>query len=95
MGRSRLIFDERLMQILAVERAHHVRQWEARMAALEACASYLVSGKLIDAIYVQGEKVATLARRQRRPVQTLYNRLNFVRRTLAECVRQATAEAAS
>ena len=90
MGRSRLEFDDDLMRTLAAERTLHVRQWSRRLDALEECVERLdpSSRELVDTIYVQGEEVSALARQQGRPVQTLYNNLSFVRRSLAECVQR-------
>jgi RNA polymerase sigma-70 factor, ECF subfamily len=97
MGRSRLVFDDDLTQTLAAERASHVRQWGTRMAALEQCVEKLdsTSRDLVEAIYTHGEEIAALANRQGRPVQTLYNRLGFIRRALADCVIRTLAEGAS
>lgn len=95
-GRSRLEFDDDLMQTLAAERAQHVRQWSPRMEALETCVEKLdaASRVLVEAIYTQGIEVAALAQQQGRATQTIYNKLNFIRRALAGCVQQRMAEAA-
>ena len=96
-GRSRLEFDDDLMQTLAAERAQHVRQWSPRMEALEHCVEKLDAANrvLVEAIYTQGMEVGALAERQGRAPQTIYNKLNFIRRALAECVQRRMAEAAS
>lgn len=95
-GRSPLAFDNDLMQTLAAERAQHVRQWSPRMDALEHCVEKLdpASRELVDAVYTRGIEVGALAREQGRAAQTIYNKLNFVRRALAECVQRQLAEAA-
>ena len=84
------------MQTLAAERAQHVRQWSPRMEALEVCVEKLdpANRELVDAIYTHGMEVAALAQQQGRAPQTIYNKLNFIRRALAECVQQRMAEAA-
>jgi RNA polymerase sigma-70 factor (ECF subfamily) len=94
-GRSRLAFDDELMQTLAAERAQHVRQWSPRMEALEACVEKLdtASRDLVEAVYTQGVEVDVIARQQERAAQTIYNKLNFIRRALAECVQRQMAEA--
>ncbi len=94
-GRSRLEFDDDLMQTLAAERAQHVRQWSPRMEALEACVEKLdaANRELVEALYTRGVEVAALARQQGRAPQTIYNKLNFIRRALAECVQRRMAEA--
>jgi RNA polymerase sigma-70 factor (ECF subfamily) len=96
-GRSRLAFDDELMQTLAAERAVQVRQWSARAEALEVCVEKLdpASRELVEAIYTQGQAVDVVARQQGRAAQTMYNKLNFIRRALAECVQRRMAEAAS
>jgi RNA polymerase sigma-70 factor (ECF subfamily) len=96
-GRSRLEFDDELLQTLAAERAQHVRQWSPRMEALEECVGKLTPAQrtLVETIYSQGTEVAELAQRQARAPQTIYNQLNFIRRALAECVQRRMAGAAS
>jgi RNA polymerase sigma-70 factor (ECF subfamily) len=94
-GRSRLEFDDDLMQTLAAERAQHVRQWSPRVEALEACVEKLDAANraLVESIYTQGVEVGVLAQEQGRATQTIYNKLNFIRRALAECVQRRMAEA--
>ena len=96
-GGSRLEFDDDLMQTLAAERAQHVRQWTARMEALENCVEKLggADRELVEAFYTHGTEVGVLARQQGRAAQTIYNKLNFIRRALAECVQRRMAEAAA
>ncbi len=96
-GRSRLDFDDDLMQTLASERAQHVRQWSPRLEALETCVEKLDAAHrdLVEAVYTQGMEVAALAEQQGRAPQTIYNKLNFIRRALAECVQQRMVEASS
>ena len=96
-GRARVEFDDELLQTLADERAQQVRRWPARMEALEICVEKLepAQRELVDAIYTRGVEPAEIARQQGRAVQTLYNKLNFIRRALAECVQRQMAEAAS
>lgn len=96
-GRSRLEFDEALLETLAAERAQQVRGWGARMEALETCVEKLdaASRELVEAIYTRGVEAAMIARQQRRAPQTIYNKLNFIRRALAECVQRKMMEAAS
>lgn len=95
MGRSRLEFDDELVQTLALERVQHVRHWSTRMEALEVCAEKLdaANRELIEAIYTRGVEVGALAQQQGRAVQTIYNKLNLIRRMLAECVQRRMTEA--
>lgn len=96
-GRSKLDFDDELMQTLAAERAQQVRQWSPRMEALEACVEKLNRSNrdLVEAIYTQGMAIGVVAEQMGRAEQTLYNKLNIIRRALAECVQQRMAEASS
>ena len=96
-GRSRLEFDDELLQTLAEERAQQVRQWSARQEAMELCVEKLdtASRELVEAIYTHGVAVNVLAQQQGRAAQTIYNKLNFIRRALAECVQRRMVEAAS
>jgi RNA polymerase sigma-70 factor, ECF subfamily len=96
-GRSRLEFDDDLMQTLAAERAQQVQQWSLRMEALETCVQKLdpASRELVESIYTRGVDVGTLAQQQGRAAQTIYNKLNFIRRALAECVQRRMTEATS
>ncbi len=95
-GRSRLDFDDDLMQTLAAERAQHVLRWSPRMEALEVCVEKLdpAQRKLVEKIYTQGIAVGEVARQQGRAPQTIYNQLNFIRRALTECVERRMAGAA-
>ena len=95
-GRSRLDFDDDLMQTLAAERAQHVQRWSPRMEALEVCVEKLdpAQRKLVEKIYTQGIEVGEVARQQGRAPQTIYTQLNFIRRALAECVERRMAGAA-
>ncbi|MEY4813120.1 MAG: hypothetical protein RLZZ162_193 [Verrucomicrobiota bacterium] len=95
-GRSRLDFDDDLMQTLAAERAQHVLRWSPRMEALEVCVEKLdpAQRKLVEKIYTQGIDVGEVARQQGRAPQTIYNQLNFIRRALTECVERRLAGAA-
>jgi RNA polymerase sigma-70 factor (ECF subfamily) len=88
-------FDDRLLQILAAERALDVRRWSPRLEALESCLKRLdASGReLVQAVYNEGLDAAELAQRRGLAVQTIYNKLNYVRRALAECVQRRLAEA--
>lgn len=83
------------MQTLAAERAQHVRHLSPRMEALEDCVRKLEPSQreLVESIYTEGMDVGKVARRQGRAPQTIYNKLNFIRRPLAECVKQRVTEA--
>jgi RNA polymerase sigma-70 factor, ECF subfamily len=94
-GRSRLTFDDELLQVLAAERAIQVRDGNPRQEALDTCVEKLdaAARRLVDAVYLEGTEVTALAARQGQAVQTIYNRLSFIRRALADCVRRRMTEA--
>jgi RNA polymerase sigma-70 factor (ECF subfamily) len=89
-GRSRLKFDDDLMNTLAAERANQLSRHRTRFDALQECVAELPSGRreLVEAVYTHGEDVATVAKRVGRATQTVYNRLSAIRQVLAECVQR-------
>jgi RNA polymerase sigma-70 factor (ECF subfamily) len=94
-SRSPLIFTEELMHTLAAERIVDLETSPSRDAILEGCLQKLDSPArdLIEAVYLQSVDIKEFAARQGRAVQTIYNRLNFIRRVLTECVQQRLGEA--
>lgn len=95
-GRSRLAFDDELMQVLAAERAQDVRQQSnLRMELLEGCVEKLEDTQrdLVTAIYVEGRDVGAVAEESGRATQTIYNKLTGIRKALAECVQQQLSRA--
>lgn len=94
-GRCRLQFDDELMETLAAERVQHVRHWCARTEALEHCVEKLDTNSrvLVEAIYTDGTQAIEVARQQGCSPKTIYKKLNFIRRALAECVQRRLAEA--
>ncbi|MCX7430942.1 MAG: sigma-70 family RNA polymerase sigma factor [Planctomycetia bacterium] len=92
-ARSPHCFDDTLLAIIAAERVEHMRRQPARFAALEECLEELTAKDrdLLRAVYIDGEQIAALARALERAPQTVYNRLNALRRLLAECVSRRLA----
>jgi RNA polymerase sigma-70 factor (ECF subfamily) len=95
-ARSRLQFNESLLQMLAEERVADLANSEARIDALEVCLGKLdkTGQRLIEATYFEGSDIVSLAAQLGRAPQTLYNKLNLIRRALAECVERRLAEGA-
>lgn len=93
-ARSRLQFGDTLLEILSAERAVDMVQTDARHDALSHCMEKLDdSGRqLIEAAYLEGSDIGLLAEKLGRAKQTLYNKLNIIRRALAECVVRRIAE---
>ena len=95
-ARSPLRFDDRLLAILAVERIDDLAHYEARLVALESCLAALPEKDrgLLQAAYIDRAGINRLAEQLGRAPQTLYNRLNTLRRAVAACVeRRLAAEA--
>jgi RNA polymerase sigma-70 factor (ECF subfamily) len=95
-ARSRLHFDDELLQRLAEERMTDLEHREARLAAMDRCIEELddTGRELVREFYVNNTEVAALAARLGRAPQTLYNKLNILRRLLAECMQRRLAQEA-
>jgi RNA polymerase sigma-70 factor (ECF subfamily) len=89
-ARSRLHFDDELLERLAEERLADLDQREARLAAMDRCIEELdyPSRELVREFYLNRTEIADLAGRLGRAPQTLYNKLNALRRLLAECMKR-------
>ena len=94
-SRDRLRFGEAALDALARDRAESVRRRDERVAALQECLRNLDASEreLVQRAYGDEESIRDLARRDGKAAQTLYNRLNQIRRRLFECVAFKTAEA--
>lgn len=88
--RSKLVFSDELLEILAEERRDDISNVDARHDALNLCLQELDdrSRHLLQAAYVEDGSVIQLAEQLGRAPQTLYNRLNLLRRRLTDCVQQ-------
>jgi RNA polymerase sigma-70 factor (ECF subfamily) len=95
-ARSRLHFDEEVMERLAEERLPDLEHREARLAAMDRCIEELDdSGReLVREYYLNNAEVAALAERLGRAPQTLYNKLNTLRRLLTDCMKRRLAQEA-
>ena len=93
-ARSRLHFDDELLKRLAEERLADLDQREARLAAMDRCIEELdrPGRELVREFYLNKTEIAALASRLGRAPQTLYNKLNALRRLLAECMKRRLAQ---
>jgi RNA polymerase sigma-70 factor (ECF subfamily) len=93
-ARSKLHFDDELMERLAEERAPDLDRREARLAAMDRCLEELddAGRELVREFYLNNTQVAALAERLGRAPQTLYNKLNTLRRLLGDCMQRRVAE---
>ena len=91
-ARSPLYFDDNLLATLASERLADLPSREHRLDALAHCLSKLKVSEnhLIKAAYLDSTPngISKLAAQMNRAPQTLYNKLNLLRRQLAECVQR-------
>jgi RNA polymerase sigma-70 factor (ECF subfamily) len=92
-ARSPLCFDDRLLSVLAAERLADLGHREERLAALDRCLEKVPEKDrlLLQAAYIDQKGIASLAEELGRAPQTLYNRLNTLRRSLADCVERRLA----
>ena len=96
-ARSRLQFGDALMELISAERAQDIAHTDARHEALSLCMEQLDDSgrRLVEAAYLEGSDIGVLAEQLGRAKQTLYNKLNIIRRSLADCVtRRIASEAA-
>lgn len=93
-SRSRLVFSDDLLKTLAHERLQDVAHIESRHNALNACLRELdePSRRLLEAAYLEEGSVVKLAEKLERAPQTLYNKLNSLRRLLSHCVERRISE---
>lgn len=87
-GRHRLYFDDDLISTMADERVSQQKRSDARIEALDHCIAKLNNADrdLVFRAYEDGSSIKDIASQMGRSVQTLYNRLNRIRRGLVECV---------
>lgn len=95
-SRSRLHFDDELLERLAEERNADLENREARLAAMDRCIDELDAPgrELVREFYLNRTDVASLAQRLGRAPQTLYNKLNALRRLLTDCMKRRIAQEA-
>jgi len=93
-ARSRLVFSDDLIQTLAEERLQDVVNVDARHEALGKCLRALdePARRLLEAAYLEDGSVITLAEKLGRAPQTLYNKLNLLRKKLFRCVEKRLNE---
>jgi RNA polymerase sigma-70 factor (ECF subfamily) len=89
--RSRLVFDDELVALLAAELEEPAERAERQLAALEGCLERLPQKQreVIQARYAEGEAVQDIARRMARPENAVAALLYRIRKALAECMEAA------
>jgi RNA polymerase sigma-70 factor, ECF subfamily len=93
--RDKLRFSDRLVEELVDEEIEDASHWEQRREALMNCLKKLreKDRELIERRYRPGESGLSLAEFLERPVNSVYQSLGRIRRTLLECIhRELNAE---
>lgn len=88
-------FSDQFIEQLAEEQIEDTAHWEARRQALAKCLRKLreKDRELIERRYRPGENGLSLAEFLERPVNSVYQSLGRIRRTLLECIhRELSAE---
>jgi RNA polymerase sigma-70 factor (ECF subfamily) len=90
---DRLLFDEDLINALAIDFVEHVEVWDRQRSALRGCMQKLRARDrwLLDARYLSGVKTAQIAEQLGRPLSTVYSSLSRIRETLFRCVQSTIA----
>jgi RNA polymerase sigma-70 factor, ECF subfamily len=96
--RNAVFLSQALVEVIARQSEDSVDSLEDRRRALLACLSKLAPAdrELIRHRYAPGETGKSVARRLRRPANSVYQSLSRIRRALLECInRRLAAEARS
>lgn len=93
-SRNRLCFNQELLDTLATERDDEDEESDARLEVLRDCLAQLPQHEreLLMEVYAEGRSIREIAERRGKAAQTLYNRLNLIRRKLFIEVQQALAQ---
>jgi RNA polymerase sigma-70 factor (ECF subfamily) len=93
-ARSPFSLSPELLETLARERLADLPHQDRRMQALERCLHALPpkSRHLLEAAYASHGGITEMAAQIQRAPRTLYNKLNHLRRLLAECVLRRLQE---
>ncbi|MEY5011151.1 MAG: hypothetical protein RLZZ253_2290 [Verrucomicrobiota bacterium] len=93
-ARAPVFLSPELLETLARERLKDLQHQDSRMQALERCLAALPreTRSLLQAAYANHGGITELATQLHRAPRTLYNKLNHLRRLLAECVLRRIQE---
>ena len=91
--RDRLVFDEDVLELLAVEVADDADAYEAERNALDECLGKLDAAqrKLLDAAYAPGVRMDELATSMGRSPMSFYKALHRIRLALMDCTQRVLA----
>lgn len=87
MKRSRLVFSDELLDILADEGKGRAEELEAKRRAVKFCVSKLMGDEqtMLNGCYKEGGSIKQFAKNMGLTVNTVYKRLNKVRINLLKC----------
>lgn len=90
VSRSRLVFDQRVIDALAAEPCWSDDEFEARQQALAECVSQLPahSRELLRHCYVKGSKAKDVAVELKRSPAAVYKALERIRAALYACIQR-------
>jgi RNA polymerase sigma-70 factor (ECF subfamily) len=93
MGKSREVFGEDLIGLLADEYETESDHLAVRRDALNNCLGKMAGAdqELIERRYGSADTIQNLARERKTSVHKLYHSLERIRRALMECVNRAVA----
>ncbi len=92
-SRSRMQFNDELLHTLAIEKARRGSE-DRRLEVLRECLTELPAAerKLLLEVYADGRPIREVAEEHGKATQTVYNRLNLIRRKLHARMQRALAE---
>lgn len=93
LQRKRLLFNDVVLEKLTQEQQDRVSDRQRRSEILQVCLGKLQGRdrELIRDAYSGHSTIKVLAAELERPVQTIYNRLNQLRRRLMQCIERQIA----
>lgn len=96
VSRSRLVFDQRVVDAIAAEPCWNNEEFESRQQALADCVSELSenSRDLLRHCYVNGAKAKDVAVELNRTPAAVYKALERIRSTLHTCIQRRLADPA-
>ena len=92
-ARDRLVFDEDVLELLAIEVTENADAYEAERQALDKCIGKLDAAqrKLLDAAYAPGARIDELAAAAGRSPMSFYKALHRIRLALMDCTHRVLA----
>lgn len=91
--RDRLVFDDDVLELLAVEVDDHADAYTAERESLDECLGKLDAAqrKLLDAAYAPGARIDELAAVAGRSPMSFYKALHRIRLALMDCTQRVLA----